>query len=333
MKSAKEGFIGRSWLYRELESVLNHPVQENGLTGVLIIGDPGTGKSALSAQLVCSRISSRTIHDHILGYHLCKHSDKNTQNAGKFVRNLARMIARRIPEYDFFVSNSSYILRSLHTDCVNNQDPMGCFEQAVLSPLKSLTNVPRENWYLVIDALDECLTQTEFRQSIVYLLNNKLSRFPSWLKLVMTSRNESTISFNVRSIKRLIIDPEDSRNTEDIELFLTTRFYQNGPLLKACVKAWFGDASLENTDRLISILLSKSQGNFLFVKEMIRHWEASRNIKSDPYALPETLEELYHNNFQRLYHGEEHFKPVRQILELLVATFQPLTPKEVLDVL
>ena len=332
MKSAKEGFIGRSWLYRELESVLNHPVQENGLTGVLIIGDPGTGKSALSAQLVCSRISSRTIHDHILGYHLCKHSDKNTQNAGKFVRNLARMIARRIPEYDFFVSNSSYILRSLHTDCVNNQDPMGCFEQAVLSPLKSLTNVPRENWYLVIDALDECLTQTEFRLSIVYLLNNKLSRFPSWLKLVMTSRNESIISFNLRSIKRLIIDPEDSRNTEDIELFLTTRFYQNGPLLHS-VKAWFRDASLEKTDRLISILLSKSQGNFLFVKEMIRHWEASRNIKSDPYALPETLEELYHNYFQRLYHGEEHFKPVRRILELLVATFQPLTPKEIFDVL
>ena len=332
MKSAKEGFIGRSWLYRELESVLNHPVQENGITGVLIIGDPGTGKSALSAQLVCSRTSSRTIHDHILGYHLCKHSDKNTQSAGKFVRNLAGMIARRIPEYDFLVSNSSYILRSLHTDCVNNQDPMGCFEQAVLSPLKSLTNVPRENWYLVIDAIDECLTQTEFRQSIVYLLNNKLSRFPSWLKLVMTSRNESTISFNVRSIKRLIIDPEDSRNTEDIELFLTTRFYQNGPLLNS-VKAWFGDASLENTDRLISILLSKSQGNFLFVKEMIRHWEASRNIKSDPYALPETLEELYHNNFQRLYHGEEHFKPVRQILELLVATFQPLTPKEIFDIL
>ena len=332
MRSAKEGFIGRSWLYRELESVLNHPVQENGITGVLIIGDPGTGKSALSAQLVCSRTSSRTIHDHILGYHLCKHSDKNTQSAGKFVRNLAGMIARRIPEYDFLVSNSSYILRSLHTDCVNNQDPMGCFEQAVLSPLKSLTNVPRENWYLVIDAVDECLTQTEFRQSIVYLLNNKLSRFPSWLKLVMTSRNESTISFNVRSIKRLIIDPEDSRNTEDIELFLTTRFYQNGPLLNS-VEGWFGDASLENTDRLISILLSKSQGNFLFVKEMIRHWEASRNIKSDPYALPETLEELYHNNFQRLYHGEEHFKPVRQILELLVATFQPLTPKEIFDIL
>lgn len=66
---------------------------------------------------------------------------------------------------------------------------------------------------------------------------------------------------------------------------------------------------------------------------MIRHWQASRNPRSDPYALPETLEEFYHNYFQRLYHGDDHFKPMRQILELLVATFQPLTPKVVLDVL
>ena len=329
MKSAKEDFIGRIWLYQELESVLNYPVQENGITGVLIIGDPGTGKSALSAQLVCSRTSSRTIHDHILGYHLCKHSDKNTQSAGKFVRNLAGLIAQRILEYGFLVSKSSYILRSLHTDCVNNQDPMGCFEQAVLSPLKSLTNAPKESWYLVIDALDECLTQTEFRLSIVYLLKNKLSRFPSWLKLVMTSRNESSISFNLRSIKKLIIDPEDSRNTKDIELFLTTRFYQDRPLLQS-VKTWFG---LENTTRLISLLTSKSQGNFLFVKEMIRHWEASRILKCNPHALPETLEELYFNYFQRLYQRGEHFKRVRRILELLVATFHPLTPKEIYDVL
>ena len=66
---------------------------------------------------------------------------------------------------------------------------------------------------------------------------------------------------------------------------------------------------------------------------MIRHWEASRNIKSDLYALPETLEELYHIYFQILYRGEEHFKPVGRILELLVATFQPLTLKEITDVL
>lgn len=326
---ARENFIGRRWLYNEIEDALHPP---STTSGVMIVGDPGAGKSALSAQLVCSRSSSRTIHDHILGYHLCKHSDKNTQIAGKFVRNLAEMIARRIPEYGYIVSNSSYILRSLNTDCVTIKDPVGCFEQAVLSPLRSLTNVPKENWYIVIDALDECLTQTETSHSIVYLLNNKLPRFPSWLKLVLTSRNESSVSLNSGSIAKLSINPEDSRNIEDIELFLTTRFYRDGPLLHR-VKTWFGKSSVENTAKLISALLRKSQGNFLFVKEMIHHWETTRVKRYDPYALPETLGELYHSYFQRLYDTREQFKPLRRVLELLVSTFQPMTQREIFDAL
>ncbi len=307
LTTAKEKFIGRNWLYQELEFL--HTVHANDVTGVLIMGDPGTGKSALSAHLVCSRTSSPTIYNHILGYHLCKHSDKNTQIAGKFVRNLAEMIARRLPEYGCIVSNSSYIQRSLNTDCLNIQDPVGCFEQTILSPLKNLTNVPKENWYLVIDALDECLTQSETSHSIVYLLRQKLLRFPSWLKLVLTSRNESSVSLNSNSVKKLIIDPGDPRNLEDIELFLSTRFYRDGPLLRQ-LKVWY-----------------------LFVKEMLRHWETSTQAKSDSYGLPKSLGELYHSYFERLYNGKGKFKPVRRILELLVSTFEPLTQNEIFHVI
>ena len=328
--TARKDFIGRRWLYQEIENAFN-PVRQ-GVSGVLIIGDPGAGKSALSAQLICSRTSSRTINDHILGYHLCKHTDKNTQHAGKFVRNLAQMIASRLPEYGYIVTNSSFIQRSLNTDCVTIQDPVGCFEQAILTPLRGLTNEPKENWYIVIDALDECLTQSETSHSIVRLLNNKVPRFPSWLKLVMTSRNESMVSLNSNSITKLIIDPEDTRNIEDIELFLTTRFYRDGPLLHQ-IKLWFGDNSVENTAKLIAALLSKSQGNFLFVKEMLHHWETSNAGKGNPYALPETLGELYHSYFQRLYHRREHFQPIRRVLELLVAAFQPLSLKDIFNVL
>ena len=327
---ARANFIGRRWLYQEIENAF-HPSRQ-GVSGVLITGDPGAGKSALTAQLVCSRTSSRTIHDHVLGYHLCKHSDRNTQNGGKFVRNLADMIARRLPEYGYIVTNNSYIQRSLDSDCVTLQDPVGCFEQAILSPLRRLKNKPKENWYIVIDALDECLTQSETGHSIVYLLNNKLPRFPSWVKLVMTSRNESSVSINSNSVMKFIIDPDDIRNIEDIELFLSTKLLQDGPLINQ-IKFWFGDDSIKNTARLISALLIKSQGNFLFVKEMLHHWETSRAEKRDPYALPETLGDLYHSYFERLYSRKEQFRPIRRVLELLVATFHPLSLKGIYEVL
>ena len=146
--SAKaEDFIGRQWLYREVEDAF----KDDSIGGVLIIGNPGTGKSAWFSQLICSRTTSSTIHVHILGYHFCRYSDKNTQMAGKFVRNLAEMIARRLPEYGYVVSNSSYIQRSFDVDCVQNHDPVGCFEQIIITPLRNLKHEPVHNWFIIVD--------------------------------------------------------------------------------------------------------------------------------------------------------------------------------------
>ena len=178
---ARENFIGRQWLYKEIESAF-YPLRQ-GVSGVLIIGDPGAGKSALTAQLICSHTSSRTIHDHVLGYHLCKHSDRNTQNGGKFVRNLADMISRRLPEYGYIVASNSYIQRSLNTDCVALDDPVGCFEQAILTPLRLLKNEPKENWYIVIDALDECPSQSETSHSMFICLVKSFPVFHHGLNL------------------------------------------------------------------------------------------------------------------------------------------------------
>ena len=329
LKTARgETFIGRHWLYREVEDSL----KDNNVAGVLVIGNPGAGKSAWASQLICSRTTSSTIHSHILGYHLCKYSDKNTQMAGKFVRNLAEMIARRLPEYGYLVSSSSYIQRSLDLDCIQNQDPVGCFEQSIITPLRNLKNEPTHNWFVIVDALDECLPQGEISQSIVYLLNNKINRFPHWLKLIMTSRNESDALLRSTKITNLVIDPEDSRNLEDIEIFVMTRFYQESPLLHR-ITSWFGDDSIESTTKVAAALLSKSQGNFLFVKELLNHWEHSRHELGNAYVLPKSLEDLYHSYFERLYPRQRSFSSARRVLELLVSTFEPLTQEEIVEVL
>ena len=326
-----ENFVGRQWLYREIEDKF----KDGDIAGVLIIGNPGSGKSALASQLICSRTSSSKIHAHILGYHFCKYSDKNTQMAGKFVRNVAEMIARRLPEYGYIISNSSYIQRSFDADCIQFQDPVGCFEQTIITPLRNLTYEPSENWFIVLDALDECLAQGDTSHSIVYLLKSKIHRFPPWLKLVMTSRNESDASLYSSKVKNLIIDPKDSKNLDDIELFVTTRLYQKSSLLYR-ITSWFGDDSVDSTTKLITELLEKSQGNFLFVKEVLHDWELSRHELRDAYGLPKTLGDQYHRYFERLYpdHAKKKsFRSARNVLELLVSTFEPLTQKEIFKVL
>ena len=188
------------------------------------------------------------------------------------------------------------------------------------------------DWFVIVDALDECLPQGETSQSIVYLLNNKINRFPHWLKLIMTSRNESDALLRSTKITNLVIDPEDSRNLEDIEIFLMTRLYQESPLLHR-ITSWFGDDSIESITKVAAALLSKSQGSFLFVKELLNHWEHSRHELGNAYALPKTLEDLYHSYFERLYPRQRSFSSARRVLELLVSTFEPLTQEEIFEVL
>ena len=323
-----EDFVGRQWLFREVEDAF----EEENIAGVQIIRSPGSGKSALASQLICSRTSSSFIHGRILGYHVCKYSDKNTQMVGKFVRNLAEMIGRRLPEYGYIVSNTTYIQRSLKEDCMHYQDPVGCFEVAVLSPLRNLKNKPRKNWFVVVDALDECLAQGETDHSIVFLPNNKIQRFPPWLKVVMTSRNESYASLHSSKVKKITIDPDDSRNLKDLEIFVTKRLFQEGPLLQR-IRWWLGDDSVQSITKLATEVLSTSQGNFLFVTELLKDWENSRQELGNAYVLPKTLRDLFHSYFERLYPRKGSFKPVRHILELLVSTFEPLTQNQMFDLL
>ena len=107
LNAARESFTGRLWLYHELESLLITS-QCGGAGGVVVVGEPGARKSAFSAQLICSRSSNPYIHKRIIGYHLCKYSDRATQDPGRFVRNLVDLIARRVPEYGMVVYNSSF---------------------------------------------------------------------------------------------------------------------------------------------------------------------------------------------------------------------------------
>ena len=141
INSSKAEFIGRQWLYQEMETVLEHTQKR----GVLITGNPGSGKSAFLSYLLCSRTSSPVIHSRILGYHFCMHVDKGTQTGAKFVRNLANMIASKLEKYGKILETDPFVRRVLHKDCP--QDSEWCFEQGILTPLKNLGLEPEKPWY------------------------------------------------------------------------------------------------------------------------------------------------------------------------------------------
>ena len=323
LSNARERFTGRRWLYNELETNL---MKQDTDRGVLVIGEPGAGKSALTAQLICSRSSNPFIHKRIIGYHLCKHADKATQDPGRFVRNLVDLMARRVPEYGMLVSNSSFILSFLERSCL--RDPFECFEQAVMAPLLQLKGEP-QIYFIVIDALDECSSDSG-GTSVVQFIRETSSKLPKWIRLVMTSRNDSNVLKHFSHFPKVYLSSTDARNLQDIEVFITAKLFEDAPILER-LKVMLGFNSGEEISFLTSRLLSQSQGNFLYVKEMFHFWKEDRN--NDFGHIPKTIGGIYERYLKRIYGSREKFKPALAILEIMVAAFEPMPVDDLYRVL
>ena len=302
--------------------------QGNVVHGVVVVGKPGVGKSALSAQLICSRASSPYIHKRIIGYHLCKYSDKATQDPGLFVRNLVDLIARRIPEYGMLIYNSSFIPRVLQRSCL--RDPYDCFEQAIASPLRQVKNKLRY-YFIIIDALDECASDSA-GTSLVQFVKDNYNRLPTWVRLVMTSRNDSAVLNHFGGFAKVHLSSSDARNLQDIAIFIASMLFEDPPFLEQ-VKKMLGLSSGEEVTYLTNKLLTQSEGNFLFAKLMLHYGKDDWHNQADLNKLPKTVGEQYERYLRRAYGSREKFRPALAILEILVATFEPLTANHIFDVL
>ena len=250
-------------------------------------------------------------------------STKGTQSGAKFVRNLANMIAWRLAEYGQVISTDFFVSRVLYKDCA--QDPEWCFQQGILTPLKKLQQPRMEPWYVVIDALDECAND---KAEILNILKSKLPRFPKWFKLIVSSRNVSTITSSLDDLQRVELRSDDERNREDIDTYLSLKvFSMNESIIhriKSALKIKDNEAPAQ---KIVAILAEKSQGNFQFIKVVLDLWLAS--VESFAWdTFPKTLDSSYQLYFERKYGAAESFQSLRQIFEVLVAAYSPLNIHE-----
>jgi hypothetical protein len=219
----REGFVDRKWVFSELEKIF----EENNETvaGVLITAAPGSGKTALMSQLICSPYSSLLIHENIIGYHLCKYSEKGTRDGARFVRNLVDQIAARLPEYSKHVTNNETIRMELDSCCY--KDPTRCLFRTIVEPLQMLQ--PDRPRFIIIDGLDECFENDLKTSEIMEILSNQIPHFPKWLKVILTSRNISSVASGLpqKQINRMPLYATDERNVGDICNYVSHFISQN----------------------------------------------------------------------------------------------------------
>jgi len=201
-------------------------------------------------------------------------------------------------------------------------DPASAFEAAILAPLHKLRQPEGVPYYILIDALDECLTSTR-RPMIPEILATRLNLLPPWLRIVATTRSESRILSQLRSLRANILSAQDPRNREDVRQFIRCRL-ANSVLLD---KARGGDkppAALEED------LLRSSAGNFLFTATVLDAVDSGQLRFDQIEKLPPGLSSLYEVFFDRLFSdADADFEPVRQVLEVITVAREPLIREQI----
>ncbi len=325
----REGFVGRKWFFLELESIFE---ECHSTAGVLITGEPGSGKSALMSQLICSPYSSLLIHQNTIGYHLCEYSEKGKRDGARFVRNLVDQLAVRLPEYTEYVKNNEQIRVELDTRC--HKDPTSCFFTTIVGPLRKLKQ-PDNLRFIIIDALDECFESDTKTSEIMEILKSKILHFPKWLKVILTSRNLTSVTSRLPLVvNRTSLYATDERNVNDIRFyvkrFISEHSHFKDRLLTAVPVPYISSTN-EDMEILLDEVVTQAEGNFLFVKTTLQYMNDTGR-KVDVQFLPTSLFDLYNIFFDRQF-GAGGFEPFRFLFEVLLAVYSPLHSQHLEEIL
>ena len=300
-------FCGRQWLFDEIDAWRTSSDEP----ALLITGDPGTGKSAVVAQLLHLNPGSQ-----VLAYHCCQADTPATLEPWRFVRSLAAMIASQSDAYAAQLDDPSIKEHLSESAC--REDPATSLERGILTPLESLHAPDNGARYLLVDALDEALAKQTPGLTIVDLLATRLNRMPGWLRVVATTRKEPEVLDRLGGLRARELDTQEEENLHDLRQYIRLRL--ESPNLAAALA--HGDRSASD---VIDILVDRSEGNFLYVQQALEGVERQQVALSDLDTLPPGLGALYETFFRRHFPDRNAFAPVRRVLEVAVAAAEPLT--------
>jgi len=300
LREKAAGFHARAWLFEEIDRW-----REAGTTrSLLILGDPGVGKSAVAARLV-------EREPRVAGHFFCKHDEANTLEPGRLVQTLAAHLAASVPAY--FSRLDDPVVRE-RLDAAD-RDPVAALTQGLFGPLAALDHPADDVRYLVIDALDEALEHAAAR-NLVHVLSSALPQMPAWLRLIATARNEPGVTERLRGLRFQLLDANSPRNQADVRAYVAARLGK------------VPGATADHVETLCRV----SNNNFLYVVQTLDDIDHGHLTLAGLERLPPGLVGRYRTFFERQFASEADFEPMRRVLDVMVAAVVPLRENELAEV-
>ena len=262
------------WLKEEVFEKL-----ERNPHGVILVAEPGFGKSAFVADLI--KNYHRKNHLPLLGHHICQYDSPSSVAASTFVSYLSMRLKCKNQGYANFLRYNMSIDTKEQIENMCQKDSMQCFDDLIRYPLSSLDQKNDKKFLFIIDALDECKWIGFAMQrdiSVSDLLMKKYRELSSNVQLLITSRNETPVLSRFNGMKTVNVFTDSIQNIHDMENFIRIKTMCKDPVVKS--------------------IAAKSNYNALIIEYFIA--QASFECFG-PHKVPGTIYEMYDMEFTRLY--------------------------------
>lgn len=319
MERRKGGLLPRSsdWIFHHEDFQHWESSEETKL--LWIKGDPGKGKTMLLISIV-NRLESITKGSDVpFTYFFCQGNDERLNNPTDVLRGLIHLLCVKSPH--------------LITHLRKEYDNVGAklFEtESLFTTLSSVfRSMLRDEYlkrtYIVIDALDECVTDKE---ELMDLIIDSISA-PSRVKWIVSSRDDEYFEWQL------------NLNTSDAYLKLSLEQEKNAKYLIDAVNDYIDIKVCEllplrhdtgERDKARKIMQEKAQGTFLWVSLVIQElrkakaWQVQRKLEEMPRGL-ESLYARMMDTIQQL--DEENREHCRSLLSLVTVAYRPLRLAEI----
>jgi tetratricopeptide (TPR) repeat protein len=303
MSKLVDGFLGRAWL-RDIVDERRKAARNPEV--IWLAGGPGTGKSAFATWLALHG------HANVTGINLCRFDNSARNVPANVLRTLAFRLALRVPEYGDAILHKFDVRRAgddIRHRAWPESDVQLFQDLFTIVPADSRGNWRGDRFLLAIDGLEETLDDGSSK--LADLLASCAGTLPSWLCLVITCRPHTAVDRILgRYLSRQVrLDQQAEHNSD----------------LRAFAMGWLGQGRSDTeAASLIEDVLIKSQGAFLYLRELRKAVEDGTIRLDDPRGLPLGLAGLYERWFGHDFGVGGGYDLFRPLIEIAVAARQPV---------
>ncbi|XP_034147963.1 protein TANC2 isoform X3 [Esox lucius] len=293
---------------------------------------PGTPEMRRRQEEAMRRLASQ-----VVAYHYCQADNAYTCLVPEFVHNVAALLCRS-PQ---LIAYRELLLREPHLQSVLSlrscvQDPLASFRRGVLEPLDALYNERKvafeEDLVILIDGLNEAeFHKPDYGDTIVSFLSKTISKFPPWLKLVVTVRTTLQEITKLLPFHRISLDglEENDAIDQDLQGYILHRIHSS-PEIQNNISL---NGKMDNTTfgKLSAHLKALSQGSYLYLKLTFDLIEKGYLVlKSSSYkVVPVNLAEVYLLQCNMRFPTQSSFERALPLLNVAVASLHPLTDEQI----